>query len=179
MFKLLKFLGIMSIGMLFAPKKGSEIREDLVKYLNTYKPQLKKLIVSLEDTWEKAKSSESDEVALEVETRLANVREAAVELDAAKTKELAYKALAKIGETSIKIGKGVVKSPNFIAVTKDLALISVNALDQMSNVYSKVKDVSTSIANDVAEPSELDKASLISSEESMKREEIKTGRGKK
>jgi gas vesicle protein len=162
----------MSIGMLFAPKKGVELRADLVEYLNKYKPQLKRLILTLEDSWESAKSSESDEVALELEMKLSNVKDAAAELDAAKTKEIAYKALTKIGENSIKIGKGVIKSPNFRAVARDLALISVNALDQASAMYSKVKEVSTSFSEDVHEQSELDKSNILKSDDP----EIKKGK---
>jgi hypothetical protein len=57
-------------------------------------------------------------------------------------------------------------------VARDLALISVNALDQASAMYSKVKEVSTSFSEDVHEQSELDKSNILKSDDP----EIKKGK---
>lgn len=161
MFKLLKIIGIMAIGSFFAPKKGVELRQDLVEYLKKYRPQIQKFINNLEASWEMAKKSESDEINVEIEAKLSNIKNASSELDAAKTKELAYKALCKIGDMSFKLGKEAIKSNNFKMVAKDLASISITVIDSASNMYSKAKDISTSFSEDVEEKSFIDKNDVL------------------
>ncbi|AGR41560.1 gluzincin family metallopeptidase [Spiroplasma taiwanense] len=151
MFKLLKIGSWLFLGMLLAPKRGVEIRADFVDYLKKYRPQLKKFISAVEETWEKSQNDESDEVAANIEIKLANIREASNELDSAKTKEIAYKALQKLGQASIKIGSELAKSDNMKIIAKDLALITVDIIDKADEVYSKVKDVSVSMSDDVYE----------------------------
>ncbi|ARU91167.1 hypothetical protein SCLARK_00448 [Spiroplasma clarkii] len=110
MFKLLKFTGFIVLGMMLAPKKGIEIRVDFVDYIKKYRPQIKKFIAAIDEAWELSQGNESDEVVANVEMKLDRVRTAAEELDGAKTKEIAFKALQKIGQASVTIGKEVAKS---------------------------------------------------------------------
>lgn len=147
--KLFKTIGWIAFGMLFAPKKGVELRADLVEYAKKYRPQIKKFISSLEEAWEKSQGNESDEIIANVETKLNALKVASVELDAASTKEIAYKALAKIGEISVKIGKEAIKSKNLQIIAKDLAVITVGAIDKTNDMYSKAKTVSTSLSDKV------------------------------
>ncbi|WP_339020639.1 hypothetical protein [Spiroplasma endosymbiont of Atherix ibis] len=151
MFKLLKLASWVFLGMMLAPKKGVEIRADFVDYLKKYRPQLKKLIAKIEETWEKSQGNESDEVIANIEMKLSNIRDASDELDAAKTKELAFKALQKLGQATVKIGQEIVKSDNVKIIAKDLAMITVDIIDKADEVYSKVKDVSISMSEDVYE----------------------------
>lgn len=163
MFKLLKLTGFVVLGMMLAPKKGVEIRADFVDYIKKYRPQIKKFVAAIDEAWEKSQGNESDEVIASVEMKLDKVRTAAEELDSAKTKELAFKALQKLGQTSVVIGKEVVKSKNMQAIARDLALITVGAIDKADEVYSKVKDVSVSMSDSVVEKS--DKTKKIKNEE--------------
>ena len=163
MFKLLKLTGFVVLGMMLAPKKGVEIRADFVDYIKKYRPQIKKFVAAIDEAWEKSHGNESDEVIASVEMKLDKVRTAAEELDSAKTKELAFKALQKLGQTSVVIGKEVVKSKNMQAIARDLALITVGAIDKADEVYSKVKDVSVSMSDSVVEKS--DKTKKIKNEE--------------
>ncbi|ATX70606.1 hypothetical protein [Spiroplasma clarkii] len=160
MFKLLKFTGFIVLGMMLAPKKGIEIRVDFVDYIKKYRPQIKKFIAAIDEAWELSQGNESDEVVANVEMKLDRVRTAAEELDGAKTKEIAFKALQKIGQASVTIGKEVAKSKNMQAIAKDLALITVGAIDQADAVYSKVKDVSVSMSDAVVEKSDNSKKSI-------------------
>ncbi|WP_339030225.1 hypothetical protein [Spiroplasma endosymbiont of Cantharis nigra] len=160
MFKLLRFASWVFIGMMLAPKKGVEIRADFVDYLKKYRPQIKKLINTIEETWEKSQGNESDEIVANVEMKLSNIREASEELDAAKTKELAFKALQKIGQTTVKIGQEISKSNNVKIIAKDLALITVDIIDKADEVYSKVKDVSISMSDDVYETGDSKKVKV-------------------
>ncbi|WP_338971610.1 hypothetical protein [Spiroplasma endosymbiont of Panorpa germanica] len=137
MFKLVKIAGWMTIGMMLAPKKGVELRADFIKSLKKYRPQIKKLIITLEEVWEKSQGQESDEVVANIEMQLDSLRLASEELDLAKTKEIAYKALEKIGIGAIKIGKSVAMSPNMIAITKDVAGMTVSAIDGATDIYEK------------------------------------------
>ncbi|AKU79398.1 hypothetical protein [Spiroplasma turonicum] len=151
MFKLLKLSTWMFLGMMLAPKRGVEIRKDFVEYLKKYRPQIKKFIAALEDTWEKSQSEENDEVIANIEMKLSNIRNASDELDNAKTKEIAYKALQKLGKASLQVGKDFAKSKNAQLIAKDLASIAVDVIDQADVAYSKVKDVSISMSDDVLE----------------------------
>jgi len=94
--------------------------------------------------------------------KLDQVKQASDELDIAETKELAYKALRKIGLVSLKIGQEVSKSQNVKLIAKDLAVISVNVLDKASDVYSQVKDVSSSMSEDVFELDDSQKNKIVS-----------------
>ncbi|ASP27923.1 hypothetical protein SCORR_v1c01480 [Spiroplasma corruscae] len=151
MFKLLKLSTWMFLGMMLAPKRGVEIRKDFIEYLKKYRPQIKKFISALEDTWEKSQGEENDEVIANIEMKLSNLRNASDELDNAKTKELAYKALQKLGKASVKIGQDFAKSKNAKLIAKDLASIAVDVIDKADAAYSKVKDVSISMSEDVIE----------------------------
>ncbi|QBQ08074.1 hypothetical protein SGLAD_v1c08750 [Spiroplasma gladiatoris] len=150
MFRLAKFIGFAFIGMLLAPKKGIELRIDFVNYLKKYRPQIKKFISALDEAWEKTQSNESDEVVASIEMKLDKLKEASDELDSAQTKELAYKILLKMGQTTMKIGKEMKNSKNMQSIAKDLALITVDVIDKADQVYSEVKDVSASMSEDVA-----------------------------
>ncbi|AUM62942.1 hypothetical protein [Spiroplasma monobiae] len=165
MFKLLKLASWVFLGMMLAPKKGVEIRSDFVDYLKKYRPQIKKLISTIEETWEKSQDNESDEVVANIEMKLSNIRNASDELDAAKTKELAFKALQKIGQTTVKLGQEVAKSDNVKIIAKDLAMITVDIIDKADEVYSKVKDVSISMSEDVYESGDSKKVSTIINKE--------------
>ncbi|AKX33816.1 hypothetical protein SLITO_v1c01500 [Spiroplasma litorale] len=151
MFKLFKISTWMFLGMMLAPKRGIEVRKDFVEYLKKYRPQIKKFIASLEEAWEKSQGEENDEVVASIEMKLSNIRNASDELDDAKTKELAYKALQKIGKTSVKIGMDLAKSKNAQLIAKDLATIAVDVIDRADVAYAKVKDVSISMSEDVIE----------------------------
>ncbi|QGS52309.1 hypothetical protein [Spiroplasma tabanidicola] len=150
MFKLAKIFGFAFIGMMLAPKKGIELRADFVDYIKKYRPQIKKFISALDEAWEKTQGNESDEVIASIEMKLDKVKEVSDELDAVKSKELAYKVLMKMGQTSMKIGKEIKNSKNVQAIAKDLALITVDIIDKADEVYSEVKDVSASMSKDVA-----------------------------
>ncbi|AOG60756.1 hypothetical protein SHELI_v1c08070 [Spiroplasma helicoides] len=164
MLKLFKLAGWMMLGMMLAPKKGIELRVDFVDYIKKYRPQIKRFIAAIDEAWEKSQGNESDEVVASIEMKLDKVKEASDELDAAQTKELAYKALQKIGQTSIKIGKEMKNSKNMQAIAKDLAIITVQAIDKSSEVYSQVKDVSASMSSDVSELGD-NKKEIIKSKE--------------
>ena len=162
MFKLIKLTGWFFLGMMLAPKRGVEIRADFVNYLKKYRPQIKKFIATIEEAWEQSQGNESDEVIANIELKLDQVKQASDELDIAETKELAYKALRKIGLVSLKIGQEVSKSQNVKLIAKDLAVISVNVLDKASDVYSQVKDVSSSMSEDVFELDDSQKNKIVS-----------------
>lgn len=154
----------MALGMMLAPKKGIELRSDFVDYLKKYRPQINKFINTMDEAWKKSQGNESDEVVTSVEMKLDKVKQASDELDAAKTKELAYKALLKIGDISLKIGKEIVKSDNMKEIAKDLAIITVDVIDKADEVYAQVKDVSTSMSEDVHEKGDTKKAIEIAKE---------------
>lgn len=151
MFKWAKITSFILLGMMLAPKKGVELRSDFVDYLKKYRPQIKKFISAIDYAWNKSQSNESDEIIASVEIKLDKVKTAVDELDGAKTKELAYKALQKIGQVSSSIGKEVIKSKNVQSMAKDLALITVNVIDKAAKVYEKAKDISVSMSDDIVE----------------------------
>ncbi|WP_338969601.1 YtxH domain-containing protein [Spiroplasma endosymbiont of Labia minor] len=154
MFKWLKFGAAVTLGLLMAPKKGSELRKDFVNSLKKYRPQLKRLIISLEEAWEKSQSVQSDEITAQIEMKIADVKDASEILDAAKTKELAYKAISKIGNSAAKLIKNAAKSPNVIAVAKDIAKITVNVIDTSTKIYDKVKETSESLTENTYQPTD-------------------------
>ncbi|AHI53230.1 hypothetical protein [Spiroplasma culicicola] len=164
MFKMVKLAGWVLLGMMLAPKKGIEIRADFVDYLKKYRPQIKKFISTIDEVWEKSQGNESDEVIASIEMKLDSVKQASDELDAAKTKEMAYKALQKIGQMSVKIGKEVAKSDNVKAIAKDLAVITVGVIDKADVVYSQVKDVSINMSDDIQVLGDSKKAVKINKE---------------
>ncbi|WP_425379815.1 hypothetical protein [Spiroplasma endosymbiont of Stenodema calcarata] len=159
-FKFIKTLTIMVAGMLIAPKKGSELREDFINLVKKYNPQLKKMVNNIEVVWEKSQGIESDEVAADIELRIKNVKGAVEILDSASTKEMAYKMLKKIDAGAVKLIKAAAKSPNVCAVAKDLAKITVSAIDTGIKVNEDLKKTSASISEKIIEegkPNQLKK----------------------
>ncbi|WP_368486737.1 YtxH domain-containing protein [Spiroplasma sp. DGKH1] len=150
-FKLLKTVAIMVAGMLIAPKKGSELRADFVKMVKKYNPQLKEMVNKIEIVWEKSQGIESDEIAADIEVKIKNVKGAVDILDSASTKEMAYKALKKIDQGAVKLIKAAAKSPNVRAVAKDLAKITVSAIDAGIKVSDDLKKTSASISEKIIE----------------------------
>ena len=150
-FKLLKTVAIMVVGMLIAPKKGSELRADFVKMVKKYNPQLKEMVNKIEIVWEKSQGIESDEIATDIEVKIKNVKGAVDILDSASTKEMAYKALKKLDQGAIKLIKAAAKSPNVRAVAKDLAKITVSAIDAGIKVSDDLKKTSASISEKIIE----------------------------
>ncbi|AHF58208.1 YtxH domain-containing protein [Spiroplasma eriocheiris] len=150
-FKLLKTVAIMVAGMLIAPKKGSELRADFVKMVKKYNPQLKEMVNKIEIVWEKSQGIESDEIAADIEVKIKNVKGAVDILDSASTKEMAYKALKKLDQGAVKLIKAAAKSPNVRAVAKDLAKITVSAIDAGIKVSDDLKKTSASISEKIIE----------------------------
>ncbi|AHF61420.1 hypothetical protein P344_06235 [Spiroplasma mirum ATCC 29335] len=150
-FKLLKTVAIMVVGMLIAPKKGSELRADFVKMVKKYNPQLKDMVNKIEIVWEKSQGIESDEIATNIEVKIKNVKGAVDILDSASTKEMAYKALKKLDQGAVKLIKAAAKSPNVRAVAKDLAKITVSAIYAGIKVSDDLKKTSASISEKIIE----------------------------
>ncbi|WP_025251234.1 hypothetical protein [Spiroplasma sabaudiense] len=180
MFKLIKVAGIFTLGMMLAPKKGIELRADFMQSLKKYRPQLKRLIITLEEAWEKSQGQESDEVVANIEMQLDSVRTASEELDLAKTKEIAYKALEKLGNSAVKIGKATISSPNVIAITKDVAGMAVSAIDGATNFYEKANVPTVETAKKIHQPSDQE-IELLSSQKENKTaiRKIKTKKSEK
>ncbi|AXK51387.1 hypothetical protein [Spiroplasma alleghenense] len=175
MFKLIKIAGWVTLGMMLAPKKGVELRADFMKSLKKYRPQIKKLIITLEEVWEKSQGQESDEVVANIEMQLDSVRLASEELDLAKTKEIAYKALEKIGVGALKIGKSIAMSPNVIAITKDVAGMTVSAIDGATDIYEKSNGPLIEVSKKTHQPSDQQiEEKLNSSETKTSIRKIKT-----
>ncbi|APE75610.1 hypothetical protein [Spiroplasma citri] len=150
-FKFVKTLAVMVVGMLIAPKKGSELRQDFINLVKKYNPQLKKMVNKIEIVWEKSQGIESDEVAADIELHIKNVKGAVEILDSASTKEMAYKTLKKIDSGAVKLIKAAAKSPNLLAVAKDLAKITVSAIDVGIKVTEDLKKTSASISEKIIE----------------------------
>ncbi|WP_253301337.1 hypothetical protein [Spiroplasma endosymbiont of Phyllotreta cruciferae] len=166
-FKFVKTLAIMVTGMLIAPKKGSELRQDFINLVKKYNPQLKKMVNKIEIVWEKSQGIESDEVAADIELRIKDVKGAVEILDSASTKEMAYKALKKIDVGAVKLIKAAAKSPNVRAVAKDLAKITVSAIDAGIKVTEDLKKTSASISEKIIEeekPNQLKKIVKVDKE---------------
>ncbi|AGM26490.1 hypothetical protein SSYRP_v1c09010 [Spiroplasma syrphidicola EA-1] len=150
-FKLVKTAVIMVAGMLIAPKKGSELRQDFVNLIKKYNPQLKEMVNKIEIVWEKSQGIESDEVAADIELKIKNVRGAVDILESSTTKEMAYKALKKVDAGAVRLIKAAAKSPNVRAVAKDLAKITVSVIDEGVKVTEDLKKTSASISERIIE----------------------------
>lgn len=149
--KLIKTTAILIAGMLIAPKKGSELRADFVNLVKKYSPQLKEMVNKIEIVWEKSQGIESDEVAADIELKIKNIKGAVEILESSSTKEMAYKVLKKVDTGAVKLIKAAVKSPNVRAVAKDLAKITVSAIDAGVKVTDDLKKTSASISEKIIE----------------------------
>ncbi|WP_338983205.1 hypothetical protein [Spiroplasma endosymbiont of Othius punctulatus] len=158
MFKLVKIIGWIGIGMLLAPKKGQDLRVDFVSYVSKFKPQLKKLINSIDEVWEKSNEERHDELAAKVDIKINEIRVLEEELDIVKTKELAFKIIQKIGKVSAQIASEVSSSDNVRQIAKDLAGVAVDIIEKADSAYNEVKKKSEVIANDIAVESDQEKA---------------------
>ncbi|QHX36108.1 hypothetical protein STIUS_v1c05540 [Spiroplasma sp. TIUS-1] len=157
MLKIIKIIGWVGVGMLLAPKKGQELRVDFVSYVSKFKPQLQKLINSIDEVWEKSNEERHDELAAKVDIKINEIRELEEELDIVKTKELAFKIIQKIGKVSAQIATEVGSSDNVRQVAKELTGVAVNIIDKAGTAYEEVKNKSEIIANDVAVESDQEK----------------------
>lgn len=73
-FKLIKLLGTLTIGMMLAPKKRVDLRQDFLELIKKYKPQLQKIVNNIEIAWEKTQGIESDEVSADIELKMLRLR---------------------------------------------------------------------------------------------------------
>ncbi|WP_338990470.1 hypothetical protein [Spiroplasma endosymbiont of Seladonia tumulorum] len=109
------------------------------------------MVNKIEIVWEKSKGIESDEVAADIELHIKNVKGAVEILDSASTKEMTYKTLKKIDNGAVKLIKAAAKSPNVCAVAKDLAKITVSAIDAGIKATEDLKKTSASISEKIIE----------------------------
>jgi len=117
------FVGI-GIGVLFAPKKGSETRKDLK--------------LKMDDLIDKAKKLKKEDVKLAIETKINAIKDALADLDKEKVLEIAKKKARKIQEMAEELVQYVVEKGTPV-VEKAASVVRDKAIVVTKGVLNKLE----------------------------------------
>lgn len=113
------------IGILFAPKKGSETRQDLKNKMN--------------DLLEKAKQLKKEDVKLAIENKVNEIKNALADLDKEKVLEIAKKKAKQIQKMTEDLVQYVVDKGSPV-VEKAANALRDKAIDVTKNILEKLEN---------------------------------------
>lgn len=113
------------IGVLFAPKKGSETRKDLK--------------IKMDELIEKAKKLKKEDVKLAIENKINEIKEALADLDKEKVLEIAKKKARKIQEMAEELVHYVVEKGTPV-VEKAASVVRDKAIVVTKGVLNKLEN---------------------------------------
>lgn len=119
------------IGVLIAPKKGSETRHDLK--------------VKMDELLEKAKKLKKEDVKLAIETKVQEIKDALADLDKEKVLEVAKKKAKQVQELASKLVDYAVEKGTPVvekaasAVREKAILVTKNVLDKLEHQEKQEK----------------------------------------
>lgn len=114
------------IGMLCAPKKGSELREDLKE--------------KSQDLYDKAQNMTKDDVETLINNAIEEIKLAIDEFDVEEFKEASVEKLAEIKTKLEELAKSVKSSDEYASFKESVAKVSDDVTTKFQEIKTKVQD---------------------------------------